>query len=249
MGLPVLNRQIFLFLILFSIAFFLLFSVRNYSNDKNTLSESYITYKTYAEETYDRLGTYIPHFKLPKPGTYKLPRIKRIKDHILISENGKLVHLLELKHNKIAIVSFIYTNCPEKYGCPLATFVMSQVDSYLYKEKSLRKNVVLISISFDPERDTARVMKAYKKLLNPKTEWHFLTTSSMHMLTPVLEDFGQRIQKLYYSNGRWTGMYRHVLKIFLIDKENYIRNIYSTGIVSPGLILADVKTLLADNPH
>ncbi|MDQ7082532.1 MAG: hypothetical protein Q9N34_05935 [Aquificota bacterium] len=74
-----------------------------------------------------------------------------------------------------------------------------------------------------------KLLGLYRRLLNPRAKWYFLTTSSVSMLTPILEDFGQRVQKLYYSDGRWTGTYRHVLKIFLLDKENYIRNVYSSG--------------------
>jgi cytochrome oxidase Cu insertion factor (SCO1/SenC/PrrC family) len=38
----------------------------------------------------------------------------------------------------------------------------------------------------------------------------------------------------------------HTLRVFLIDREGRIRNIYSSGTLDPRLVLADVKTLLLE---
>jgi protein SCO1 len=38
----------------------------------------------------------------------------------------------------------------------------------------------------------------------------------------------------------------HILRVFLIDREGRIRNIYSSGTLDPRLVLADVKTLLLE---
>jgi hypothetical protein len=50
----------------------------------------------------------------------------------------------------------------------------------------------------------------------------------------VLADFGQD-----------TGP-SHVLKIFLLDGERRVRNIYSTGFLDVRLMLADLETLLGE---
>ena len=50
----------------------------------------------------------------------------------------------------------------------------------------------------------------------------------------MLDDFGQPVAKLRYEDGTWTGLFRHVLKVFLLDEQNRVRNIYSTGIDEPG---------------
>jgi len=38
----------------------------------------------------------------------------------------------------------------------------------------------------------------------------------------------------------------HTLRVFLIDRDGRIRNIYSSGTLDPRLVLADVKTLLME---
>ena len=49
-----------------------------------------------------------------------------------------------------------------------------------------------------------------------------------------------------FPDGRWTGLYRHVLKVFLLDRAHRVRNVYSTGLLDAGLVLNDVKTLLME---
>ena len=36
-----------------------------------------------------------------------------------------------------------------------------------------------------------------------------------------------------------------MLKVFLLDEQNRVRNIYSTGLMSPDLVMNDVRTLAA----
>jgi len=43
-----------------------------------------------------------------------------------------------------------------------------------------------------------------------------------------------------------TGPVYHPLRVFLIDRDRRIRNIYSSGTLDPRLMLADVKTLLLE---
>jgi cytochrome oxidase Cu insertion factor (SCO1/SenC/PrrC family) len=72
----------------------------------------------------------------------------------------------------------------------------------------------------------------------PRGEWVFLTAANDAELAPVLADFGQDVQELE------AGVLRHVLKVFLVDGEGRVRNVYSTGFLRADVILADVETLL-----
>ena len=56
--------------------------------------------------------------------------------------------------------------------------------------------------------------------------------------------FGQPVGKLRFADGQWTGLFRHVLKVFLLDADNRVRNIYSVGLLDAELVLNDVRTLL-----
>jgi hypothetical protein len=41
---------------------------------------------------------------------------------------------------------------------------------------------------------------------------------------------------------------RHVLKVFVIDADGAVRQIYSTGFLDTRLVLADLRTLLPATP-
>ena len=48
------------------------------------------------------------------------------------------------------------------------------------------------------------------------------------------------------GKGTPTGVFSHVLKVFLIDRQGRVRNIYSAAFLYPELVMADVKTLLLE---
>ena len=180
------------------------------------------------------------------PDTHALPVINRVNDHPLLDPTGKQVNLLDLKKGKIAVASLIYTSCPETIGCPLATAVLQQLDRLLAERPQLAKQVTLFLISFDPERDTPERMGTLRASLNPRSEWHFLTSASDTELKPLLEDFNQPVAKISNENGIWSGRFHHVFKVFLLDEVNNIRNIYSEGFASPQLIMNDIETLTGE---
>ncbi len=43
-----------------------------------------------------------------------------------------------------------------------------------------------------------------------------------------------------------TGPLNHTLRVFLIDREGKVRNIYSSGTLDVHLVLGDVRTLLME---
>lgn len=189
------------------------------------------------------IGPFTPEYVPPPAGSYTLPVIERIDDHTLLDSSGAATSLVALKRDRLAVVAFVYTTCAEAAGCPLAEAIMQRLDRRLADDPTLARQVRLLTISFDPERDTPARMARIRDGFTPKTDWAFLTTSGDAQLTPLLDDFGQPVAKLYYEDGAWTGLYRHVLKVFVLDEQNRVRNIYSTGLLNPDLVMNDVRTL------
>jgi protein SCO1 len=108
-----------------------------------------------------------------------------------------------------------------------------------------------VTLSFDPVRDSPVVMRQYggSRVSDEGggLRWYFLTTRSARELTPLLEGFGQDIR---YTIDRSTGKPRpelsHVLKVFLIDRAGFIREIYSSTFLHPQTVLNDIQTLLME---
>jgi len=197
------------------------------------------------EETYIQ-GVFSPKFTPPAAGTYDLPVIRHVPAFVLIDAAGRRVNTASLMHGKVAVVSFIYTTCSDRLGCPLAGIALRELQTKLAQE-GLQDQAVLLSISLDPARDTPAQLAKYGRVFGAEPSlWHLLTASSEHVLKATLRSFGQDRAKVYDERGRFTGLYRHVLKVFLVDREGQVRNIYSTGSLVPQVMVNDIKTVLAD---
>lgn len=187
-----------------------------------------------------------PQFTPPPPGTYTLPTIDTVSDHTVLNTEGKPTNLFALTAGKIAVISFMYTSCADVGGCPLAAAVLQQLDHLLSQRPERARQVTLLSVSFDPERDTPARMAETQQHVQPQTNWHFLTTTNAKQLQPMLTDFNQPIAKLTTQNGEWSGLFRHVLKVYLLDQQHRVRNIYSTGLFNAQLVLNDIETILLE---
>lgn len=190
-------------------------------------------------------GVFSPNFVPPAPGSYELPPVKRVAGFPLRDSTGRSVNTGQIMAGKIAVVSFVYTACPERLGCPLASQALQDLQGRL-KDEGLYRDVVLLSISFDPARDTPAQLAKYARVYGADPAfWRFLTAPTTRALHEVLESFGQDRAPVYDARGRFTGRYSHVLKVFLVDREGDIRNIYSAGLLVPDLVVNDIKTVLS----
>ncbi len=184
-------------------------------------------------------------YELPAVGSYLLPALGKAADGKILDEQGQTINLHQLMGDKIVLLSFIYSTCSDVNGCPLATGVFHKIKNRLKKEPELAKQLRLLTLSFNPEQDTPDKMKQYgEHLQDENIEWRFLTTASETELRPILDNYRQSIQKVYDENGRFTGTFSHILRVYLIDRNKKIRNIYSVSFLHTDTLINDVKTLL-----
>ena len=187
-------------------------------------------------------------YEPPAPGTYTLPAVKPAADGQVVDSKGRPLRLSELTRGRVTVMSFIYTRCAAAKACPYATGVLMQLHQLSSQDPALAKGMRLLSISFDPGVDTPERMAAYSTLADghpSAAEWRFLTTRSQAELQPILNMYGQAVDRKKNPFDP-TGPLNHTLRVFLIDREGNIRNIYSSGTLDPRLVLADVRTLLME---
>ncbi|MFT5225989.1 MAG: cytochrome c peroxidase [Polaribacter sp.] len=205
-----------------------------------------------AQSVFDDNSTLAPGYgkltyPLPAQGSYQLPPLGKALDGPILDELGDSETLHRLFSGKYVLLSFIYSNCGDVNGCPLTSNVNFKLKQAMQKDALLDDNLRLISLSFDPERDTPEVMRLYGdnfKYAGKNGEWRFVTTESLEKLTPILESYDQDIQRERSVNGDQSESISHLLRVFLIDPEFNIRNIYSVGFLHSDLIVNDVKTLI-----
>ena len=184
-------------------------------------------------------------FAAPQPGTYELPPLGDAANGDLLDSSGAAVKLHQVYDDKIIVLSFIYTSCPDVNGCPLATFVLSRVQERLATDERVRANVRLVSVSFDPVNDTPHVMADYAKhFRRDAVDWRFLTAESESTLNPILRDYDQSVIRDRGPDGKALTTMSHILRVYLIDADKRVRNIYSPSYLHPDLLYADIRTVL-----
>jgi cytochrome c peroxidase len=160
---------------------------------------------------------------------------------------GRPRHLYEFLGDKVVVLSFVYRSCPDVNGCPLANFVLRGIEQRVLEDPALRGGVRLVSVSFDPAHDPPAAMRHYGAALAPEgADWAFLTTKSEQALAPILEAYGQSVCKEVDENGKPLGTISHILRVYLIDKEKRIRNIYSSSFLHADTVTSDIKTVLRE---
>jgi cytochrome oxidase Cu insertion factor (SCO1/SenC/PrrC family) len=186
-------------------------------------------------------------FPAPEAGSYQLPSLGNAADGELLDSTGTKARLHALYADKIVVLSFIYTSCNDVNGCPLATFVLGLVQRRLSSDAELNSKVRLVTVSFDPANDSPQVMADYGKgFRHGVVDWRFLTAASEESLAPVLEDYDQAVIRDRSADGQLLGSMSHILRVFLIDRQKNIRNIYSPSFLHPDILLADIRTVLGD---
>lgn len=198
-----------------------------------------------AHEPDDRLPAAVTmDFVPPPPGSYPLPAIMRAPDGPVLDLDGRRRPLSRFTAGKITLLGFIYTSCADARGCPLAYQVFHTVRHRVSEDPELRDRVRLVSLSFDPRRDTPTVMRHYAAGAAPNgVEWAFLTTELPRTLVPLLDGFGQDVRVELDGRGQSAGPLAHVLKVFLLDPRARVREIYTTSYLFAEVILNDIKTL------
>ena len=185
----------------------------------------------------------------PPAGSYTLHAIQHTPDGAVVGGDGKAHRLSEYTRGRITLLSLIYTYCTEPTGCALAYETSVLLRERILAEKRLHGRVRFVSLSFDPLNDTHYSMQAYGgkyARADGPLPWHFLTTASIKALTPILDGFGQEIEVEVDARGKPTRTISHMLKLFLIDREGRVREIYSTDFLHPEAMLNDIKTLVLE---
>lgn len=184
-------------------------------------------------------------FPAPEPGTYNLPPLGKAANGTLLDSSGAPVSLHELYDGKTIVLSFIYTSCPDVNGCPLATFVLGQVQKRLAQDQQAASNVRLVTVSFDPVNDPPDIMASYgTQFRRGALDWRFLTAKTEGGLAPILDDYDQAVIRDRGPDGESLTTMSHILRVYLIDADKRIRNIYSPSYLHPDILYADIRTVM-----
>lgn len=85
---------------------------------------------------------------------------REIVNFHLKNQDGKTITAADFR-GKILVLTFIFTSCPDPEFCPLMSLNMSDLEKMIRQNAELKDKVRLLSISFDPNKDTPEVLRKY----------------------------------------------------------------------------------------
>ncbi len=143
----------------------------------------------------------------------KLEKIGPVPKFELINQDNVKISNQTYK-GKVYVLEFFFSTCPSI--CPKMNQSMLQIEKTFFGNP----NFGLVSISIDPEHDTAAVLKAHRELLGVKSSnWNFLTGDKAYIF-----DLSNKGFNLYAGqNNKAKGGFEHSGLFALIDKNGLIR--------------------------
>lgn len=167
------------------------------------------------------------HAKTPPAQSGAVQRIPApgddVPDFAFTSQSGRRVSIKQYR-GKVLLVTFIYTRCPFPDFCPRMSSNFAEINQQLGANSSLATRTRLLSISFDPEHDTPKVLRDYGFSVAHTTRpelfnrWEFAVASPADL--PKIADF---FGLVYKTEG---GMITHNLSTTVIGPDGKIAKWY-----------------------
>jgi protein SCO1/2 len=171
----------------------------------------------------------------PSSSHQQLPKIAPAPDSMLTSQDGAPVTLTDFR-GKVVAVTFIYTSCTST--CPVLTPMMSFVQDQLGRD--FGRNIVFVSITVDPERDSPQVLKEYATSFGANLSgWSFLTGSPA-----AIRDVTRRYGVVASKNI--SGDVDHTFLTSIVDQHGILRVQYAGVRFDPEEFKRDLVGLLIE---
>lgn len=180
----------------------------------------------------------LPAADVPGRPASRLAVIQPAPAFSLTTQDGGTLSLADLR-GKVVLVSFVFTTCTGT--CPATTLRMSQVQQELKKRDLLSPDRVrLLSISLDPARDTPEALRNYARLYDADSKtWTFLTGAPDDVAKTI------KVWGMWVKPGA-NGQLDHPSRIFLVDRQGQIREIYNLSFLKPAWAAEDIELLLRE---
>lgn len=172
------------------------------------------------------------------PRAEVLPNEGKAPEFAMENVDGSTVKLSDLD-GKVKLIYFFFASCEEV--CPPTTYMLNEVQDQLKDKGVFGKDVNLVSISFDPERDTKEVLMkwALEKNKADLSGWYFLRGDEAET-ADLMKQFNSLVMK------DKDGNFSHTNRIILLDQDGNKRkfiNASDTEVTSE-TIVNDVMSLI-----
>jgi protein SCO1/2 len=165
-----------------------------------------------------------------------------VPDFKLVNQDNHQISLRQYR-GRTLLLTFIYTQCPFPDFCPRLSRQFAEINRQLQSNPALYANTHLLSISFDPEHDTQKALRAYAFSVAGSKDaalfqhWEFAVPKAADL--PAIATF---FGLVYEKEGV---VINHSLSTALIGPDGRIFKWYSDADWLP----ADVIKAAADAQH
>lgn len=171
----------------------------------------------------------------PKPGD-------EVPNYRLVNQDNNAIRIHDYK-GKTLLLTFIFTRCQDPNQCTLMSSNFATIDQELQKQPDLYNKTHLLTVSFDPEYDTPKVLKSYGASYTGKYtdetfgHWEF-ATGTPDEVKGIAQYFGMR-----YFKDTQTGNEQmiHNLKTAIIGPDSKLIKIYRGNDWKPEDVLKELK--------
>lgn len=164
-----------------------------------------------------------------------LPRITLAPGLLLLDQNNTRLTNEDLRGH-IVLYNFTYTRC--QAPCPQTGEVMQAVQARLGEVDTEGITVTLVTISFDPARDTPERLHAYAQQVGADaTRWRIATGDALRLKYALGGGFN-----LYYAPNA-DGTFTFDPLFVLVDGWGIVRAFYKTPTPAIERILRDIRLI------
>ena len=164
---------------------------------------------------------------------YQIERHPSVLPRIQLTDTDGEAFYIQNFGGKTLLVDFIFTHCADV--CPLMTQRFRDLQKRLHAGR-LHERVALLTISFDPARDTVETLRNYAEAAGADAAvWKFATVTDRGQLPTLLDAFG------IVAIAAPDGQFEHNAAIHRVDPPGRLARIYDYTATQS--ILQDLENL------
>ncbi len=195
--------------------------------------ESYLTGLT--REGSD--GPDLPAIVLPT-GVRLIQKGDTIPEISFLDDNNRQTKFSDFLGSPVAL-TFIYTRCPIPNFCPLMDRNFIEVQAAIKEGVQLSRDTQLLSITFDPEHDTAEVLRRHSVKLGADVNiWRFLTGDK-----EAISHLGEQLGITIVRDSMGTAEITHSLRTIVVDREGKVARNFRGNDWTPDELIKELNKL------
>lgn len=158
-----------------------------------------------------------------------------VPDQAFVDQDGRTRSLSSWKGRALAI-TFIYTRCPYPTFCPLMDRRFAAIQNAVMDDPALRRQVHLLSVSFDPDYDTPEVLRRHAALRGAdRSVWSYVT-GDRDEIDRFAARFGVSIVR-----GHTPADLTHTLRTAVVDREGRLLTVHTGNDWAPDAVVRDFR--------